>query len=79
MNSRQGILYHTTNAAINITNVSATLKTIYMAVSDNSNTFVQLMDTNMLLTRQLRESQGKNTMLLEMIKTLGGSAPPTHH
>ena len=52
------------NAASGITNVGDALKLFSIEASDNLNNFVQLVETNMSLTRQLKEAHRKNTTLL---------------
>ena len=79
MKSKQDGLSPMVNVGIGITNIGAALKLFYMAESADLNTFVQLLEMNASLTRHLKESHGKNFMLFDIVKTLGGSAPRTHN
>ena len=63
------------NVAIGTTDVGAALEQLSMAASVDSKYFSQMVEMNALLTRKLKEDQGGNTTLLEIVRTLGGSAP----
>ena len=79
MNVIQSRLPPTDNTDIGINDVGTTLRQLDTAASYDSNNFTQLMEMNTSLTRKLKEAHWKDTTLLEIVITFGGSTPPTHN